>query len=129
MPPTFLIESRIISSSVECVKQKYIKKEGILDTEKISSLRKKALTHAPISVEDIKAITNADYTNRKRRRDFWKDLWEALRALIVYGIITTETRIDQEKGEVILVYNPDFDTPKQTSLPISGGYWKDNPYK
>jgi hypothetical protein len=109
--------------------EKYIKKEGILDTEKISSLRKQALTHAPISVEEIKSITNADYTNRKRRRDFWKELWEALRALIVYGIITTDTRIDQDKGEVILVYNPDFDTPKQISLPISGGYWEENPFK
>ena len=110
--------------------EKYIKKEGILDTEKISSLRKKALTHAPISVEEIKAITNANYdTTRKRRKDFWIDLWEALRALIVYGIITTETRIDQEKGEVILVYNPDFDTPRQTSLPIGGSYWEGNPFK
>lgn len=109
--------------------EKYIQKEGILDTEKIDSLRRKALTHAPISVEEIKSITNADYTNRKRRRDFWRELWEALRALIVYGIITTETKIDQDKGEVVLVYNPDFDTPRQTSLPISGGYWKDNPYK
>ena len=110
--------------------EKYIKKEGILDTEKISSLRKKALTHAPISVEDIKAITNANYdTTRKRRKDFWIDLWEALRALIVYGIITTETRIDQEKGEVILVYNPDFDTPRQTSLPIGESYWEGNPFK
>lgn len=110
--------------------EKYIKKEGILDTEKISSLRKKALTHAPISVEEIKSIINADYEKtRKRRKDFWRELWEALRALIVYGIITTETRIDQEKGEVILVYNPDFDTPKQKSLPISGGYWEENPFK
>lgn len=109
--------------------EKYIQKEGILDTEKIESLRRKALTHAPISVEEIKAITNADYTNRKRRRDFWRELWEALRALIVYGIITTDTKIDQDKGEVVLVYNAEFDTPSQTSLPISGGYWKENPFK
>lgn len=110
--------------------EKYIQKEGILDTEKIESLRRKALTHAPISVEEIKAITNADYTNsRQRRKDFWGDLWEALRALIVYGIITTDTKIDKDKGEVILVYNAYFDTPSQTSLPISGGYWKENPFK
>ena len=110
--------------------EKYVKKEGILDTEKISSLRKKALTHAPISVEEIKSIINADYEKtRKRRKDFWRELWEALRALIVYGIITTDTRIDQDKGEVILVYNPDFDTPKQISLPISGSYWEENPFK
>jgi len=110
--------------------EKYIQKEGILDTEKIESLRKKALTHAPVSVEEIKAITNADYTNsRQRRKDFWGDLWEALRALIVYGIITTDTKIDKDKGEVILVYNAYFDTPSQTSLPISGGYWKENPFK
>ena len=109
--------------------EKYIKKEGIIDTEKIDSLRKKALTHAPISVEEIKSITNADYTNRKRRRDFWRELWEALRALIVYGIITTDTTIDQEKGEVVLVYSADFDTPRQTSLPIAEGYWKKNPFK
>ena len=110
--------------------EKYIKAEGILDPEKAESIRKKALTHAPISVEEIKNITNAEYNStRKRRKDFWKDLWEALRALIVYGIITTDTTIDQEKGEVVLVYNADFDTPKQTSLPINGGYWKENPYK
>lgn len=110
--------------------EKYIQKEGILDTEKIDILRRKALTHAPISVEEIKNITNADYNNtRKRRKDFWRELWEALRALIVYGIITTDTKIDQEKGEVVLVYSADFDTPKQTSLPISGGYWKENPFK
>ena len=110
--------------------EKYIKKEGILDTEKIDSLRRKALTHAPISVEEIKSITNADYNNtRKRRKDFWRELWEALRALIVYGIITTDTTIDQEKGEVVLVYSADFDTPRQTSLPINGGYWKENPFK
>ena len=109
--------------------EKYIQKEGILDTEKIDNLRRKALTHAPISVDEIKSITNADYTNRKRRRDFWRELWEALRALIVYGIITTDTTIDQEKGEVVLVYSADFDTPRQTSLPISGGYWKENPFK
>ena len=110
--------------------EKYINKEEILDTEKIDSLRRKALTHAPISVDEIKSITNADYNNtRKRRKDFWRELWEALRALIVYGIITTETKIDQDKGEVILVYSADFDTPKQTSLPIIGGYWKENPFK
>lgn len=110
--------------------KEYIKKEGILDTEKIDSLRRKALTHVPISVEEIKSVINADYEKtRKRRKDFWRELWEALRALIVYGIITTETKIDQDKGEVVLVYNPDFGTPKQTSQPISGGYWKDNPYK
>lgn len=110
--------------------EKYIKKEGILDTDKIESLRRKALTHAPISVEEIKAITNADYTNsRQRRKDFWVELWEALRALIVYGIITTDTKIDKDKGEVILVYSAEFDTPSQTSLPISGGYWKENPFK
>jgi hypothetical protein len=110
--------------------ENYIKAEGILDPEKAESIRKKALTHAPISVERIKSITNAEYNStRKRRKDFWKDLWEALRALIVYGIITTDTTIDQEKGEVVLVYNADFDTPKQTSLPINGGYWKENPYK
>ena len=110
--------------------ERYIKKEGILDTEKISSLRKEALTHAPISVEEIKSVINADYEkSRKRRKDFWRELWEALRALIVYGIITTDTTIDQEKGEVVLVYSADFDTPRQTSLPINGGYWKENPFK
>lgn len=127
--------------------EKYIQDEQILDTEKIQALRKKALTHAPISVEKIKKMTElnsysretkegvlivsrVDYTSsRKRKKDFWRELWEALRAFIVYGIITTDTKIDKEKGEVILVYNADFATPKQTSLPISGGYWEENPFK
>lgn len=108
---------------------KKIEASGILDQEEIRRLRKDALTHEPISVEYIKSITNADYTNRKRRRDFWRELWEALRALITYGIITDETMIDQEKGEITLVYNADFDTPRQTSLPLKDGYWKENPYK
>lgn len=111
------------------IMEKYIEKEGILDTDKIRNLRREALTHAPIPVEEIKGITNADYTSRKRRRDFWRELWEALRALIVYGIITEETEIDKEKEAVTLVYSADFDTPRQTSLPIRGGYWEENPYK
>lgn len=110
--------------------EEYIEKNKIRNTNKTEVLRNKAVTHVPIKVEKLKSLINADYTTtRKRRKDFWRELWEALRALIVYGIITTDTKIDKENETVILVYNPDFATPRQINKPISGGYWMENPFK
>lgn len=108
--------------------EKKIKKEGIADNEEKERRIKSALTHT-ISEEKIKEITNADYTNRKRRMEFWRDLWEALRAFIVLGVLTQETELNKEKGEVKLVYNSKYEQARKGIENIDIGYWNKNPFQ
>lgn len=106
-----------------------IKKEGILDNEAKERIIKSALTHI-IKEDKIKEITNADYTStRKRKADFWIDLWEALRAFIVLGVLTQETEINKEEGSIKLVYNTKYEQGRKGIENIEIGYWYNNPFK
>ena len=109
--------------------ERYIKKENILDTEKIASIKLHALTHEPISFERIKDTIKGNTTDRKQKIRFKEYIWEAMWALIDYGLLSDKSRIDWDKENIILVYNEDYCTPRQKQNPIEEGigYWGGKP--
>lgn len=109
--------------------EKYIKKENILDTEKIEAMKEKALTHEPISFDRLKDIIKGKTEQRAQKKRFKEYLWDAMWALINYGLLSESSRIDWEKETITLVYNEYYGTPRQKQNPIETGkgYWGGEP--
>lgn len=105
--------------------ENYIKKEGILDPEKISEIKEKALTHAPIHFSDFKSMLEKEPEHREEKRRFKYLLWEAMRALIKVNTLTEKSNLDMDKELITLVYSENPSAPR-TSEP--GGKWAKNPF-
>ncbi len=110
--------------------KKYIKSEKILDPEKITDIKEKALTHTPISFEELEEALEKKYDKsskgyRTEWRRFKSYLWEAMWALISKGILTEKSDIDFDKENFTLVYSENPTEPR-TGKP--GGKWAENPY-
>jgi len=105
---------------------KKIKDECILDVEKIRQMRKEVLTHTPIPFERLIQSLEKAIKFRSQMNRFKRHVWEAMWALIDRGIITEDSRIDDNKKTINLVYSETYGTPL-TYKP--GGYWSKNPYK
>lgn len=105
---------------------KKIKDEGILDLDKIKEMRKEVLTHSPIPFERLIQSLEKSIKFRAQMNRFKKYVWEAMWALIDRGIITEDSRIDDKKRTINLVYSETYGTPI-TYKP--SGYWSKNPYK
>lgn len=105
--------------------EKYIKKEGILDPEKINEIKEKALTHAPIPFDELKAMLEKEIKHYEEKRRFKYFLWEAMWALININILTEKSSINWENETFTLVYSENPASPR-TSKP--GGVWEKNPF-
>ena len=105
-----------------------IKKDDILDTERQAQIIKTALTHEPIHFDRIKDILKVKTEARAEKIRFKNYLWEAMWALIDYGLLTSDSTIDWEKETITLVYNQDYATPRQKQIPPSGE-WSRNPFE
>ncbi len=92
---------------------KYIQKEGILDTEKIEAMKEKALTHEPIPFDRIRDILKGKTEARAQKKRFKEYLQDALFALIDYGLITEKSEINIKNETIKLVYNEYYATLKQ----------------
>lgn len=94
-----------------------IKKKDIIDPDKRERILEEALTHAPISFDLIKEITEKDYGKyRSEKKRFNSYLQEALTALIEIGILLDKSRIDWEKENITVVFNPNYTTLRQKKL-------------
>lgn len=105
--------------------EKYIKENDILDPEKIDQIKEKALTHTPISFEELKAMLEKDVKHREEKRRFKYFLWEAMWALININILTEKSSINWDNETFTLVYSENPSVPR-TSKPR--GIWEKNPY-
>ena len=104
--------------------EKYIKANGIIDPEKVSQIKEKALTHTPISFEELKDILEKEVKHREEKRRFKYFLWEAMWALININILTEKSSINWDNETFTLVYSENPAIPR-TSKP--GGIWEKNP--
>lgn len=89
---------------LEAVK-KHIKKENIIDSEKIAQLKEDALTSTPISFQRIREAINFKSKHPQEEARFKKRLWEGLWALIDRGVITEKSSINWEKETFTLVFS------------------------
>ena len=105
--------------------EKYIKEQGILDPEKIKQIKEKALTHTPISFDELKAMLEKDVNRREEKRRFKYFLWEAMWALININILTEASSINWDKETFTLVYS---ETPTIPRSSKPGGSWEKNPF-
>lgn len=105
-----------------------IKNDGILDKEKQAQIIKEALTHEPIHFDRIKDILKVKTEARAEKIRFKNYLWEAMWALIDYGLLTSDSTIDWERETITFVYNQDYATPRQKQIPPSGE-WGRNPFE
>lgn len=105
--------------------EKYVKKEKIIDTEKIQALKEQALTHTPIPFDTLKDAIAGKIDHPQKEARFKEYLWEAMRALINYGLITKKSRIDWEKETITLVYNADYNTPRMKQPSLVGTTWEE----
>ena len=109
--------------------EQYIKKENILDTEKIEAIKESAMTHDPISFDRIKDIIKGKTEERSQKKRFKTYIWDAMWALIDYGLLSDKSRINWERETITLVYNEHYATPRQIERPIEPGkgYWGGEP--
>ena len=105
--------------------EKYIKKEGILDPEKITDIKEKALTHPAISFDELKAMLEKEVNRREEKRRFKYYLWEAMWALININVLSEKSSINWDNETFTLVYSENPSIPR-TSKP--GGVWERNPF-
>ena len=105
--------------------EKYIKEQGILDPEKIKQIKEKALTHTPISFDELKAMLEKDVSRREEKRRFKYFLWEAMWALINANILTESSSIDWNNETFTLVYSENPAIPRSSK---PGGVWERNPF-
>jgi len=105
--------------------EKYIKENKIIDPERIDQIKEKALTHTPISFEELKAMLEKEVKHREEKRRFKYFLWEAMWALININILTEKSSIDWDNETFTLVYSENPSIPR-TYKP--GGIWEKNPY-
>lgn len=83
----------------------------------VASAKKKAFIYKS-STATIRDRVTTDYeTNRMQRSRFIPDLQRAIDSLVDYGIITDETKITNDKENVVFFYNPDF-VPKDKDLQL-----------
>ena len=125
-----------------------IKKENIIDREKIAQLKEDALTCDNIPIQRIKDIIGFDSMIASLKADekkakqikvyvrrFKEQLWDAMWALIDRGILTDKSDIDFEKGTIKLVYSENKEaeplnapgTKKELEKRPSGK-WSKNPF-
>lgn len=74
-----------------------------------------------LTFTSIKDGLYKDYESRQRKRKFIPDLRRAIKDLIEYGIITKETQIDENRGLVYFVYNPEFSQKEREVLALQDG--------
>lgn len=123
-------------------------KKDIRDPEKRKRLIERALTHAPISFDEINNVREIPKTKQNKEKEkyipkpktykelqpvqkqrFKKALWEAMRFLIEeVGIITKKSYINAKNESIILVYNPDYPSIRKTSEQPDKDFWEKNPY-
>lgn len=89
---------------LEAVK-KQIKKENIIDSEKIAQLKEDALTCTPIPFQRIREAINFKSKHPQEEARFKKQLWEGLWALIDRGVITEKSSINWDKETFTLVFS------------------------
>lgn len=105
-------------------KEKEIKEKGIIDPEKIKDIKEEALTHSPIPFSTLMDAIAGKTEHPQQQARFRNYLWEAMRALIDYGLLTIKSKIDWEKETIILVFNEDYNTPKMKQPSLKGTPWE-----
>ena len=100
--------------------EKYIRKEGIKDPEKIKQIKEKALTHTPTPFEELKAIQEKSSEHPQQKARFKEYLLEAMWALIGRNILTEESSIDWDNETFTIVYSENPKVPRNTE---PGGRW------
>lgn len=126
-----------------------IKKENIIDSEKIKQLKEDALTYANIPFQRVKEAINFDSLINSFRADekrakqiriyerrFKEQLWDALWSLIDRGIITEKSSIDWKKETFTFVFSEN-----KEPIPLNNpgtrnedevrprGFWEKNPFR
>ena len=110
------------------LKKKKSKIDEIVDPESREKAITEALTHAPITFESFKERLYVKMEKNSQKQRFKYKIWEAAWALINEGILSEKTDIDFDKETITLVFNEDYNSPKE-SRKTPGGKWAENPFE